>query len=155
MESRQCDRGPLSGAGSNSEAHVMADRPRRSSKRNKTDSGDDEPAVVISVVKKENSKPCRHGGCQQVYTRPWRRTDHEPTTQHQSAEGADPKARCNMVPCGEEGECQVPVEMAGSFIDIWINLGGKLKQKNRNRTLSNGADCSAWAAPDALNFVVR
>jgi len=30
----------------------MADPPRRSAKRSETDSGDDEPAVVISVVKK-------------------------------------------------------------------------------------------------------
>ena len=98
----------------------MADPPRRSSKRHKTDSGGDEPAVVTSVVKKQNSKRCRHGGCQQVYTRPWRQTDHERTTQHQSAEGADPKARCNMVPCGEEGECQGPqcpnCHMGPSFV---------------------------------------
>ena len=85
----------------------MADPPRRRSKRSKTDSGD-EPAVVISVVKKQNSKRCRHGGCQRVFQRLYQRTDHERTTQHQSAEGADPEARCNMVPCGEEGECQVP-----------------------------------------------
>jgi len=98
----------------------MADPPRRSSKRSKTDSGGDEPAVVTSVVKKENSTRCRHGGCQQVYTRPWRQTDHERTTQHQSAVGADPKARCNMVPCGEEGECQGPqcpnCHMGPSFV---------------------------------------
>jgi len=108
MVSRPCDRDPLAGTGPNSEAHVMTDRPRRSSKRNKPDSGSDEPVVVISVGKKENNKRCRHGGCERVFRRLYQRTDHERTTQHQSEEGEDPEARCNMVPCGqEEGECQV------------------------------------------------
>jgi len=36
---------------------------------------------------------------------------------NQSAEGTDPEARCNMKPCGQEEECQLPqcTEMGASF----------------------------------------